>query len=100
MTKKFTRRDVFGIGAGLAAAGITGMPTMARSEDMSFKPEEGAKLRVLRWKRFVQGDEDLWEANTRKFTETTGIPVKLEYESWEDVRPKAAGYQPPYLPPR
>ena len=90
MTKKFTRRDVFGIGAGLAAAGITGMPTMARSEDMSFKPEEGAKLRVLRWKRFVQGDEDLWEANTRKFTETTGIAVKLEYESWEDVRPKAA----------
>ncbi len=90
MTKKFTRRDVFGIGAGLAAAGITGLPTIARSEDMSFKPEEGAKLRVLRWKRFVQGDEDLWEANTRKFTETTGIPVKLEYESWEDVRPKAA----------
>ena len=31
-------------------------------------PEKGAQLRVLRWKRFVQGDEDVWAANTKKFT--------------------------------
>ena len=29
------------------------------------KPEAGAKLRVLRWKRCVQGDEDAWLANTK-----------------------------------
>jgi len=53
-------------------------------------PEKGAKLRVLRWKRFVQGDEDVWAANTKKFTETTGIEVRVDAEGWEDVRPKAA----------
>ena len=53
-------------------------------------PEKGAKLRVLRWKRFVQGDEDKWLENTKKFTEKTGIEVRVDSEGWEDVRPKAA----------
>ena len=53
-------------------------------------PEKGAKLRVLRWKRFVQGDEDMWAENTKKFTQTTGIEVRVDAEGWEDVRPKAA----------
>jgi len=53
-------------------------------------PEKGAKLRVLRWKRFVQGDEDVWAANTKKFTQMTGIEVRVDAEGWEDVRPKAA----------
>ena len=52
--------------------------------------EKGAKLRVLRWKRFVQGDEDVWAANTKKFTDMTGIEVRVDAEGWEDVRPKAA----------
>jgi multiple sugar transport system substrate-binding protein len=56
----------------------------------SFKPEKGAKLRVLRWKRFVQADEDMWMANTKKFIEKTGIEVRTDHENWEDVRPKAA----------
>ena len=29
-------------------------------------------------------------ANSRKFTEETGVPVVLESENWEDLRPKAA----------
>jgi multiple sugar transport system substrate-binding protein len=45
---------------------------------------------VLRWKRFVQGDEELFMANTRKFTELTGVPVRVDHESWEDLRPKSA----------
>ena len=45
---------------------------------------------MLRWKRFVQGDEDVWAANTKKFTEMTGIEVRVDAEGWEDVRPKAA----------
>src|SRR4030095_5554135 len=53
-------------------------------------PEKGAKRRVLRWKRFVQGDEDTWLANTKKFTQVTGIDVRVDSEGWEDVRPKAA----------
>jgi multiple sugar transport system substrate-binding protein len=38
----------------------------------------------------VQGDEDMWLANTKKFTEKTGIEVRVDSEGWEDVRPKAA----------
>jgi len=53
-------------------------------------PEKGATLRVLRWKRFVQGDEDQYLVNAKKFTEKYGIPVRVDSESWEDVRPKAA----------
>jgi len=60
------------------------------AQDLSFKPEPGAKLRVLRWKRFVQGDEDQWMANTRAFTEKTGVAVTVDNENWEDLRPKAA----------
>jgi len=52
--------------------------------------EKGAKLRVLRWKRFVQGDEDTYMANAKKFSEKFGVEVRVDHESWEDVRPKAA----------
>lgn len=62
----------------------------AHAQELSFKPEPGAKLRVLRWKRFVQGDEDQWMTNTRAFTARTGVEVTVDNENWEDVRPKAA----------
>jgi multiple sugar transport system substrate-binding protein len=77
-----------------ALAGATlGAPMLAHDScalELSFKPEPGAKLRVLRWKRFVQGDEDQWMANTRAFTAKTGVEVTVDNENWEDVRPKAA----------
>ena len=52
--------------------------------------EKGAKLRVLRWKRFVQGDEDAYMANVKKFSEQYKVEVRVDHEGWEDVRPKAA----------
>ena len=93
MSKKITRRDFVKVTAGVAAGAAVGSSLLAgqaAAADLSFKPEKGAKLRVLRWKRFVQGDEDLWNANTKRFTEKTGIPVRVDAEGWEDVRPKAA----------
>lgn len=88
---RFTRRDALKIGAGAAAlAAGSGTLRPARATELSFTPESGASLRVLRWKRFVQGDEDLWLANTKKFSEATGVEVRTDHESWEDVRPKAA----------
>ncbi len=47
-----------------------------------FAIEKGASLRVLRPAKFVQGDETLWLANTKKFTETTCIEVKVDSKSW------------------
>ena len=60
------------------------------AQSLSFKPESGAKLRVLRWSRFVQGDIDAYMANVKKFIDKTGIEVRVDNEGWEDVRPKAA----------
>ncbi len=55
-----------------------------------YKPEEGASLRLLRWTPFVKGDEESWFANTKKFSDATGVAVRIDKESWEDIRPKAA----------
>ncbi|MBB5754436.1 ABC transporter substrate-binding protein [Prosthecomicrobium pneumaticum] len=91
----FTRRDLMRTTAGLAAGAALGGkllgPTGARAQsDLSFKPEEGASLRVLRWSPFVKGDEEQWLALTKKFSEQTGVQVRVDKESWEDIRPKAA----------
>src|SRR4051812_22118026 len=90
---KFTRRDVIRTTAGAAAGALgsrfVGSPAFAQ-EGLKYKPEEGAKLRLLRWSPFVKGDEDQWLANTKKFTEATGVQVRVDKESWEDIRPKAA----------
>lgn len=84
------RRDFLKISAGVAAGGVPLLAEAQRKASMSWKPEKGAKLRVLRWKRFVQGDEDMWMKNTAEFTKRTGVEVRVDSESWEDVRPKAA----------
>src|SRR3546814_7994853 len=64
--------------------------TLFRSQAPNLKIEKGAKLRVLRWSQFVQGDIDQWMANTKKFTEKTGVEVRIDRENWPDVSPKAS----------
>jgi multiple sugar transport system substrate-binding protein len=91
----FKRRDFLKTAAGIAAGTALGtgsiiLPGEAAAQTYKAAPEKGAKLRVLRWKRFVQGDEDVWAENTKKFTAMTGIEVRVDAEGWEDVRPKAA----------
>jgi multiple sugar transport system substrate-binding protein len=86
--RKFLKTSA-GVAAG-AAAGTLFAPAVVRAQQWSNQPEKGAQLRVLRWKRFVQGDEDTYMANVKKFTEKYGIPVRVDHEGWEDVRPKAA----------
>src|SRR5438105_14557309 len=91
----FKRRDFLkataGVAAGTALGGSAGLLAAdANAQQYQGTPERGAKLRVLRWKRFVQGDEDKWAENTKKFTQATGIDVRIDAEGWEDVRPKAA----------
>lgn len=86
---RLTRRDFLLSTTAAAAASALGGSAFAETA-LRNQPEKGATLRVLRWKRFVQGDEDLWMKNTKKFTEQTGIPVRIDSEGWEDVRPKAA----------
>jgi multiple sugar transport system substrate-binding protein len=88
---QFKRRDFLKISAGLAAgaAGPLIWVKDARAQWNS-APEKDARLRVLRWSRFVQGDIDQYMANVKKFEAKYGIQVRVDNESWEDVRPKAA----------
>jgi multiple sugar transport system substrate-binding protein len=80
-----------GVAAGAALGAGSGLWVPdANAQAYKVVPEKGAKLRVLRWKRFVQGDEDMWAENTKKFTALTGVEVRVDAEGWEDVRPKAA----------
>jgi multiple sugar transport system substrate-binding protein len=76
-----------------AAAGAVALPMLwagTANAQWANQPEKGAKLRVLRWSRFVQGDIDAYMVNVKKFTDKTGIEVRVDNEGWEDVRPKAA----------
>jgi multiple sugar transport system substrate-binding protein len=85
------RRDFIKLSAGLAA-GAAGPLVWVKEANAQWNsaPEKGARLRVLRWSRFVQGDIDQYMANVRKFQDKYGIEVRVDNESWEDVRPKAA----------
>lgn len=95
MTTEFNRRRFLEGSAGVAAATTLAStalfaPAVHAQAALTLKPEKGAKLRVLRWSRFVQGDIDAYMANVKKFTDKTGIEVRVDNEGWEDVRPKAA----------
>ena len=92
---EFNRRKFLEGSAGVAAAATIGtggavFVPPAQAQTIAFKPEKDAKLRVLRWSRFVQGDIDAYMVNVKKFTDKTGIEVRVDNEGWEDVRPKAA----------
>src|SRR5690606_15703107 len=89
------RRDFLKASAGVAAGTAVAAPAIwtpgaSAQTTWNNEPEKGASLRVLRWSRFVQGDIDQYMANVKKFTEKYGIEVRVDNESWEDVRPKAA----------
>ena len=92
----FNRRRFLEGSAGIATAATLGggtalWPMLAQAQATGpFKPEKDAQLRVLRWSRFVQGDIDAYMVNVKKFTEKTGVAVRVDNEGWEDVRPKAA----------
>ena len=91
----FNRRRFLEGTAGVAATAAMGTGAAiwspaVHAQALTFKPEKGAKLRVLRWSRFVQGDIDAYMVNVKRFTEKTGIEVRVDNEGWEDVRPKAA----------
>jgi multiple sugar transport system substrate-binding protein len=94
-----TRRDSLALGAAaLGAASIPIIGAHAAVDDVptadvkasDFKIEKGASLHVLRPAKFVDPDEVYWKANTKKFIDTTGIDVKVDWVSWEDLRPQTA----------
>jgi multiple sugar transport system substrate-binding protein len=85
--KNVTRRDVLKAGAGIAAGTLI---PQAQAQTWTPQVEKGASLRVMRWKRFVEGDETLWMQNTKKFSDQFKVEVRTDSESFDDIRPKAA----------
>lgn len=93
--RRFTRRDALKAGAAIAGAGTleaSNLAAFARAwaQASHWKPEKGAKLQLLRWKRFVQSEEDGFMALVSAFTKATGVPVTVLNESLDDVQPKAS----------
>jgi multiple sugar transport system substrate-binding protein len=90
-----TRRAALGLGvAALAAGRAATQPaaTIPRADipapDLPIEP--GATLRVIRPARFVEPDEVIFRQNALKFTERTGVPVRVDFVGWEDIRPQTA----------
>ncbi len=96
--KNFTRRESLAFGA--AAIGAASVPMIgaqaagtvptADVKPPEFKIEKGASLRVLRPAKFVAPDEVYFRENTKKFTKATGVDVRVDFVSWEDLRPQTA----------
>ena len=91
----FTRRSLLRGGTALAATGMLTGPALfefakAWAETAPWKPEAGAKLTVMRWKRFVPSEDDAFNAMVAAFKSATGTEMNVFSESFEDVQPKAS----------
>ena len=78
---EFKRRRFLKTSAGLAAGAAAG-PLIwvkdAHAQAWNNTPEKGAKLRVLRWSRFVQGDIDQYMKNVEAFKAKYNIDVRVD----------------------
>ena len=78
--------------AGAAAFSAVGLDEWARAwaQSAQWKAEPNAALNVLRWKRFVQGEEDAFVKIVAAFEKATGSKITVTNESFEDIQPKAS----------
>lgn len=91
-----TRRESLKLGAGAAA--MAAIPSIAAAQQVpradvaapKLPIENGASLRLIRPARFVEPDEVIFRANSAKFTQATGIEVKVDFVGWEDIRQQTA----------
>src|SRR6187401_2673836 len=95
MTNQITRRDALALGVSAAALAATGASAQSaiKAADVpapALAIEKGASLKMLRPVRFVKADEDVFRANVAKFTEKSGIEVKVDFVGWEDINQQTA----------
>ncbi|MCB4823312.1 ABC transporter substrate-binding protein [Roseicella aerolata] len=86
-TRRPGRRQAMALGAGVFAAGA--LPARAITAADVPPPrhtlERGARLRVLRPAKYIDPDEAIFNENTRRFTQATGIEVRVDYVNWPDM---------------
>jgi multiple sugar transport system substrate-binding protein len=91
--KLISRRSALkGTAAAGGVAAFGGLDGFAKAwaQSAPFKAEKGAKLQLLRWKRFIQAEEDAFMRVVAAFTKATGVEVNVVNESLDDVQPKAS----------
>jgi multiple sugar transport system substrate-binding protein len=82
-------------GTALATAGAVTGPALlelatAWAQTARRIPERGAQLSLLRWKYFVQAEDEAFVAAIDAFTKATGVKISLIRGSNDDVQPKAS----------
>jgi multiple sugar transport system substrate-binding protein len=90
LTRRSLLKSTAATGALAAATSMLGWARAWAATEMQFKPEEGAKLQLLRWRRFIQSEEDSFLKLVAAYTEATGVPVEVLSEGLDDVQPKAS----------
>jgi multiple sugar transport system substrate-binding protein len=90
-----SRRTVLKGTSALAAAGAlagSGFTDWARAwaQAAPWKAEAGAKLNLMRWRRFVQAEDEAFVRMVNAFNAATGAQVSVTNESFEDIQPKAS----------
>ncbi len=90
-----TRRTLVRGSTAVATASALAGPALldwakAWAQAAPWKPEQDAQLSLLRWKFFVQSEDDAFVQIMDAFTKATGVKVTISRESYEDVQPKAA----------
>jgi multiple sugar transport system substrate-binding protein len=90
-----TRRALLQGGTALAATGaLTGEALLhfakAWAAESPWQAEPGAKLTLMRWKRFVPSEDEAFNAIVAAFSKATGTEMNVFSESFEDVQPKAS----------
>src|ERR1700730_17938401 len=91
----FTRRTVLQGGTALAAAGALTGPALLEfakgwAQASPWKPEPGAKLTVMRWKRFVEAEDQAFHAMVEAVNQGAKTDMYVFSESFEDIQPKAS----------
>jgi len=97
MRNDISRRDALGLALSSAAFAATGAaaqtPSSIKAAEIApplLPIEKGASLRMLRPVRFVQPDEDVFRDNAKRFTDKTGVEVKVDFVGWEDMNQQTA----------
>ncbi|MDB5657037.1 MAG: Twin-arginine translocation pathway signal, partial [Tardiphaga sp.] len=62
----------------------------AWAQSAPWKPEPGAKINLLRWKRFVEAEDVAFMKIVDAFQKATGTTITVSNESYDDIQPKAS----------
>jgi multiple sugar transport system substrate-binding protein len=93
MEHLITRRAALALGGSALVMGQAAAQNAIQTQPappLNLPVEQGATLRMLRPVRFVQPDEEVFRANCARFTQRTGVEVRVDFVGWEDITQQTA----------